>query len=375
MTCVVFPQELEHEGAPYADGRKVFLRTELIYEEFNLEHDPRIAEVFAKACYLTGESVLAPEIEEHVHQLYDRAAAAHWHGADSPAGVEPIVAKSYRGVDFVTNGYDYFFSASQISLKECAALATLDALNCQIDGRAFRKLCESKVVATGESAASFAEAHLGSAAAPDSRGQSGHGKDPVFESLENEVLFPEPEAGNAEICCSFHHFESFHPRRDPETIDVYTMAQDYAKRRIEAAPINVLGQEVFINPERFVIEGDRVHVLTGEKLDRVNFAACGNDEYSAIGVIGVDANVSALHLLVPPILFKRRGDLVHLIFDFFRNSWTLRSQPVAAPVPVIGNDWFGSANGWADAVQGDDDSEDDEAWPGYDDANILDEFL
>ena len=61
-TCVVFDQRYEHAGAPYTDGRKVFLRTELVVEVSTVEHDPEIAALFSRACYRTGESVFAPEL-------------------------------------------------------------------------------------------------------------------------------------------------------------------------------------------------------------------------------------------------------------------------------------------------------------------------
>ena len=50
LTCVIFDQRYEHEGAPYQDGRKVFLRTELVFTEPGVRHDPAIAELFSKAC-------------------------------------------------------------------------------------------------------------------------------------------------------------------------------------------------------------------------------------------------------------------------------------------------------------------------------------
>jgi hypothetical protein len=43
VTSLVFDQRYEHAGAPYTDGRKVFLRTELVVEVSTGEHDPEIA--------------------------------------------------------------------------------------------------------------------------------------------------------------------------------------------------------------------------------------------------------------------------------------------------------------------------------------------
>ncbi|GAA2400939.1 hypothetical protein GCM10010191_05210 [Actinomadura vinacea] len=65
FTCVIFDQRYEHEGAPYLEGRKVFLRTELIFTDPQVTHDSEIGALFSKACYLTGESVFAPELARH----------------------------------------------------------------------------------------------------------------------------------------------------------------------------------------------------------------------------------------------------------------------------------------------------------------------
>jgi hypothetical protein len=62
MTAFVFEQRLAHEGRPYVDGRKVFLRTELIYEDHHLERSPAVGALFARACYLGGETVFTPEL-------------------------------------------------------------------------------------------------------------------------------------------------------------------------------------------------------------------------------------------------------------------------------------------------------------------------
>lgn len=70
----MFQRDQPHEGAAFVEGRKVFLRTELIFEFSHgeeLAHDVGIARTFAKACYFTGESVFAPELRRHTHDLYE----------------------------------------------------------------------------------------------------------------------------------------------------------------------------------------------------------------------------------------------------------------------------------------------------------------
>jgi hypothetical protein len=304
MTAVVFPQALEHEGAPYADGRKVFLRTELVYEDAQVGHDPRIAQMFAKATYLTGESVFSPQLARYTHELYDRTAAAHF-GAPVEDEPEPRLRKRFRGVDFETNGYDFWFDKRTATLKECAAIAVLDVLNGKIDGAAFKKQCEADA--------------------------------PRFESIDLDALFPPPEEPDGDLCCPFHMWERWDASRNDETVELYTRAQGFARRRIAGAPVNLLGQDLFVDLEKFVVDGDKIHVLSSERLAPVNFAACWNDETSPSNYIDVETVVQTHHLLVPPILFTETEETFHLRLDFFRNSWMVDHRIERVPVPKVRN--------------------------------------
>ena len=144
MTCFVFHQAYEHAGAAYADGRKVFLRTELVFEDAHVTQDPRIARLFAKACYLTGEGVRDPALARAADRAYDAVAAAHWTGVLPPL-TEPFVHKQFGGVHWLANGYDFWFPR-QLPLADCAALTLLDYFNCKLRDDAFRTLATSEVV-------------------------------------------------------------------------------------------------------------------------------------------------------------------------------------------------------------------------------------
>ncbi len=79
--------------ARFTDGRKVFLRTELRRLDSRTPHDPRIAALFAKACYFTGESIRDAELARDADRAYNTVAAAHWTGVLPPT-TEPVVHKS-----------------------------------------------------------------------------------------------------------------------------------------------------------------------------------------------------------------------------------------------------------------------------------------
>jgi hypothetical protein len=362
MTCVILPQELLHEGQAYEDGRKVFLRTELIFEfkeeprqsrkkkskeskesrepkepkgDAPVTHAPAIAELFSKACYLTGQSVFAPELARAADEAYNRVAKAHWTGVTEGALDGPYLHKRFRGVSFVSNGYDFWFPKGGLSLAECAAVTLLDYFNCTIDGRAFRAQCQGQVVKPrGEGAAWIAEL----LARP-----SEAGSEPLFAGagvgvgvgVDKAALFPEPEEADEHVCCPFHTWETWDATVCADVIQEYKEAQQLTKALVLPAPVWMLGSEVFLDPSRFVVGGGRIDVLSQDRLAPVNFAACWNAGGSAENYVGIEASVALLQPLVPPILFCEEGGLYHLMFDFFRNSWMVTRSEQVVPIPVI----------------------------------------
>jgi hypothetical protein len=325
FTCVVFDQRYEHEGAPYRDGRKVFLRSELVFTDPEVEHDPEIGALFSKACYLTGESVFAPELARHADDYYNRVAAAHWNGLTPSAAREPFVHKRFRDVHFVANGYDFWFPRSDgLSLAECAAITLLDYFNCKLGDTAFRAQCQSEVIEADDTAwiPDFLRARRGESA---------------VVPFDKSLLFPEPERPNGHEmgCCAFHGMGGFDTTRTADVIDCYTRAQASAKADITPAPILMLGEDVLLDPDRFEIQGNRIHVLGKESLTPLNFAACQGPGFDPEDFIDVAVTVGAVDLLVPPILFVESADCYHLKFDFFRNSWTTSHQQSTVTVPMI----------------------------------------
>ncbi|WAS97267.1 hypothetical protein [Nannocystis punicea] len=348
MTAFVFAQGLAHEGRPYAEGRKVFLRTELVFEEREIEDAPAIGEVFARACYLDCESLFAPELAASAREAYERAATAHWRGPPGAVTGEPFLHKQFRGAHFVTNGFDYWCLRESFSPVEGAALVLLDLLNAHIGGAPFRRQCRSQV--------------LGGRAAEE-RGWIGEllraqerPPEPVFARLNKAALCPEPEVPERAMeLPSSPDFQDAFPAdwdatRSDRVIAVLARARRWALRRIFAAPITMLGQELFLDPARFVVAGDRIHVLSRERFGPVHFA--GAVFFQPEDFVGVEVTVDALQPLVPPIEFREEGELLHLRCDLFRNSWLVSHQREAVPVPRVldGQDVEPEASPWLDAA-------------------------
>lgn len=347
FTCVVFDQAYEHEGQPFADGRKVFLRTELVFESGDVAHEPGIAALFAKATYFTGESVFAPELAEWTDRCYERAAAAHFGGAARPEAEEPFVHKDFRGLHYVANGWDFWFAKGAAPLEACAAVALLDTLNAKVGGKAFRKLCRAEVVKGRPDGEGWIPELLAAHPSPEA--------EPVFASLDKAALFPEPEARGGS-CCPFHSMGApWDASRCDDILEYYERAQRFARARVEPAPIVVLGQEVFLDRSRFVVRPGSIHVLSDRQLEPVNFAACWNFGGSPENYVDVEAKLQLLQPLVPPILWSEHGGCWRLRFDFFRNSWMVTDRSYAVPVPVVSDVDPGEAEEsgetpWSDAI-------------------------
>jgi hypothetical protein len=244
--------------------------------------------------------------------------------------------------------YDFWFSKGALSIEECAALTLLDYFNCTVDGTAFRKLCTSEVVHGDGDGASWIPDLLRRLGVPDAESP--------FTTLDKAAFFPPAE--QPKHCCPFHALGSpyFDASLCGDIIEVYERAQTFARLRILPAPVVMMGQEVFLDPARFVVQPGAIHVLSAEALSPVNFAACWNFGGSPDNYVDVDAAVGVLHPLVPPILFRETEDCYHLMFDFFRNSWMVKHRQYDVPVPYIRQVDPGEAEDsgetpWMDAVE------------------------
>ena len=116
-----------------------------------------------KAVYLTGQSIFDKELSKYSQSCYDRVASLHWNCSKNSQDIEKdeekenneeqqqqwwdnkILLKKFKGVEFYTNGYDYFFSPGS-DIKKAAVLTILDYFNCKLDKKSFRKMCDTTMV-------------------------------------------------------------------------------------------------------------------------------------------------------------------------------------------------------------------------------------
>eukprot|EP00928_Gymnodinium_smaydae_P043688 TRINITY_DN29226_c0_g1_i1.p1 TRINITY_DN29226_c0_g1~~TRINITY_DN29226_c0_g1_i1.p1 ORF type:complete len:619 (-),score=103.13 TRINITY_DN29226_c0_g1_i1:491-2317(-) len=156
FTCVIFHQRYEHSGKPFreAGGAKVFLRSELIFEEQSLSVSEEAKSLFSTACYMSGQSLLQKELSQVAHDAYERVNALHWGLHVEKKANRTFVHKRVPGTStaLITDGFDYWLPRSAGTLKECALIAVLDYFNCKLaDGASFRSLFVNQVVTRADS--------------------------------------------------------------------------------------------------------------------------------------------------------------------------------------------------------------------------------
>ncbi len=333
MTCVIFDQKLKHHAKPFVDGDKVFIRTELVHEDGDeVVEDLALASAFSRACYLTHESLVFPELEAYMGECYARAARVHWEGAEAlriASETRPMILKCFRGVSFLTDGHDVWFMSEDMGLEDAAAFAVLDFFDVEIDGRRFKTSCDAEVVEapTGAALADFIASTLSARARPQDR---------PFGPPPLDDILPPGEDPDYDICCPSPECDwngpdtpPFEPTRCEGVIDVYEFAAGRVRARLGEAPVVLMGQEVWLNPSRFLVTENQIHVLSADRLEPIHFAAmswCWHGHERSDYIV-TELSVTTLSPMLPPILWRREGDLLLLKCDFFQNTWQRSGRP------------------------------------------------
>jgi hypothetical protein len=353
MTCIVFDQKYEHEGRPFVEGNKIFFRTELIFKDATLRHDEKISQLFSTACYMTGQSLLDKELAAYAHTCFERANSLHWSlNRDSSSSI--LLLKKFQGLDFMTNGYNYWFPKREnMSIKDYAATAVLDYFNCKVGTQPFRALSKSTTVK--EHFTSSADVWTYLAKQPPDKATSFRrlqkadldslpkkAPDGPFVGLLDEYEYDLDHLKETDLenpCCLMHTYPLFNPWKSKDVMEIYDKCCNYTLGKIRCAPIIMLGSEVLLNDDNIQVVGDKIHILQDVSRDPpppLNFAACWCDAPMPEAFITLDKEIPAPRLLVPPILFHEFEQGFELTVDFFRNSWMVSVDGGrTVPVPVV----------------------------------------
>jgi hypothetical protein len=277
---------------------------------------------------------------------------------------------------------------SNLYLKECVVYAILDYFNCGLDltnanpcsnskkskskkkkQTPFRSLCHTTILSPPPAAASgksFSEheSFVYATMQETDTTRSEHGKNTLslgwmsgndlhrIPFISRKPL-PQP---NDDYCCPFHQ-DPYDGYKDPDRElakipalnRYYHTCRAYSEQKLRDSTmlLNWLGNDIILNEDSFVVEGDKVYVLNKTNANtttdqpnrnRVNFAACWNSGCMDSYVSVVESIPSKL-LLVPPIPFRSVVEggqqRVHLMLDFFQNNWSVTMRDREIPIPDL----------------------------------------
>jgi len=355
---VIFDQKYEHEGKSFIDSDKIFIRSELIYDYSGekLTFDLEISRKFNIACYMTKQSVFNPELEKYASDCFNQVAQARLNLAKIGKTKDILIHKIYRGISFVTNGYDYWFQ-KDISLKMAAVMTLLDYLGCkykecdcskdnepnkikfdkpieELEGitdvkEIFKFLQNLSHPSPKENEKDFKE----ESKLEDQGNEIGkENEDNIFESLKSDLKkreYSETEEAHKKLKKAFcdscgevpdqYDFYYFIERKH---IDLKAKLANLQKE----FTLFIFNKEIKIKKSNIKINHDTI--IFDERIPSVNFAACRehklSDDYVGEIVSKEDLLISG-YTNIPPISYIEYDEGYHLKIELFNNGF-VRAQ-------------------------------------------------
>ncbi|KAJ4318024.1 hypothetical protein N0V84_007078 [Fusarium piperis] len=354
FTCVIFDQQYEHEGWPFLDGQKVFIRTELVFKDDELEHNNEIAELFAEACYMSWQSMFDQGLSSYANECFERANSLHWALAKAATRPPIYLSKQFQGTRFLTNGYNYWFLKSDgVTAKGCAVVAVLDYFNCKIGQTPFQSLVTSTKLERRFESIDEIWQILSPIEVKGKTGIRRLKKNNVesliktgpskplewqFEDWDGEPEELEEFEEDGSGCCPMHSFPMFNPWKNNEVMDAYDACCEYSREKLFGAPLLILDQEIVINEDNIKIFNDQVfflHSKDGKPLPRINFAACWADDTLPSEFVVAGEEIEAPGIIVPPLTFHEFAQGYQFSLDFFRNDWMVKLEEQTIPLPDV----------------------------------------
>lgn len=316
MTGVIFSQDYEHEGNPYVDNDKIFIRTELIYKSKNAfkKNDPKIAKMFNIACYATKESVFDPELKQYSSELFNQVAQLRYGLLSSLTPKFQTLHKKFKYFHYLTNGHDFLFPKF-LDLKHCALITIIDYFNGYLYGK--RNLIESEkidlVLGTDESVA-YLYGIYNQADLEDVALSGDSFADYFFESIkckQKKVPKQCPEK------CKHDGFSSYHCCL---IVEAYNKRCNGYNGRFEPFSVAILNNSIKVNMDDMEIEDGKINFKTTGYHPRINFAACWEKPAEPKDYLKTDeCHLEAFHL--PEIEYHENELYFRLSIDLFHGGF------------------------------------------------------
>lgn len=331
-TCLIFNQSYEHEGYPFIENDKIFIRSELIFYDSDLKHDSDAAKIFNIGSYMTKESLFNKELKDYSNKCFNHAVKLRYKLAKITDIKLVLLHKVYNNINYVTNGHDFFFGV-EIDPKIASFIIFLDYFN----GKILDSSYHSKIIkviddidTNDESFANDIYLFLNKYAIPF---------DNDFKCCDIQEIFRgklEYPDNNNEHCCPFHCNYNFNPEKCNGIIEAYN--NYYKKINIDFSAI-IMNQRLYINFADIVIEKNKIYFKNTGFSSRINFASCWTDGFSEKDWIKIEKK-SIEYFNLPYITYNKTNIGYHFSIDMFGNDFIF-SKTEIIEYPTIRDNYTG----------------------------------
>lgn len=362
----IFEQQLLHSGsAPENEGSKIFIRSELIFDELSdHEYDENIASLFNKACYFSRESIQMEEeskleIKKYSSHLFNSTMKARMRLYNSHEDTDILYLCKYLINDhcyikFITDGNHCYFSPKYInSYNETEYLQFFASIVINnyffgIKGR----LSKIKRIFLDDTSESGIFKFLDNLQMQDEE------RIPYSNESKLSVIEFEDEIGDKatdeyrshcwfgrESCSGCISVCRLIEAVDNERKSLAEQIKQY--NATEKQDIYGHSSKLFVDYKSMIIDGNRILSPDVMFPENINFASCQCDQHTIDGeVYTKDSNIKAF--MVPPVIFikipylinSKESDGYRLTLDIFRNGFMYSKelevqQPYTIPTEKI----------------------------------------
>lgn len=316
FTGVIFNQKYEHEGNPYFNSEKIFIRSELIYYYDKIERDDDVAKIFNISCYLTKQSFFNKKVEKFINESFNHVSKLrHKISSYSDSNYKEVLFhKSYEKINFITNGNDYWF-LNNIDLTYIGIMIILDYFNGIYNNKHFNKSTSSQIIEFDLPTCNdkylylLKNLHI-SAIDNDVKIKSLYDTNIKFETLTDIT--------SDEHCCDFH-YGRFDPSKCNDIIYLYNNIMKDSIDKTDDFSVIIMDNQIRIRLDDIQVTDNKIYFKNTGIFKRVNFAACWNSDYHPKNYIDYETkNITGFSL--PPINYTKENKCYHLSIDMFNNN-------------------------------------------------------
>ena len=285
----IFDQRLIHSGKAPSYGIKKFIRSELLYRNRNKDFNPDCAKLFNIACYFSKEVKFSAYSSDLFNKTMQKRITPKLE-----VDIKYLL-KSCRGVNFITNGNDYYFR-KEIKLTDVAIVIIVDYFNAK---KRLEEIEIEEIPKLDLGLITLEEFNL------------------EIYTKQNMIKYEDAKFDYYIGGCPFDEHECYITDHSPDYRPKFESAKHKLSAQLIDKSVCLFGKEIYINEKMIVITKDYI-AFEGIYLDPLNFASCQCDLN-----VPVYNKINCLDSYnVPPIKYELMGDYWKLSIDLFNNGFT-----------------------------------------------------